>query len=426
DLPRPARGADRAALPRHADVRGAVPAAAGGAAVRRGRRAGAGRDGDRQARRLPAGRHPAVHADGARDGARARDRRPLRRRLRPAAARARRSRHRHRRGLHGVRRDLRLLGGHRAHRRQVRHPADAALRHVAARRLRRGGGRRDAGHPDPALRADGALRLRHRGLGRGAVPGRHRARLDDGGHVRRLGLRHRGPRPRAGRRAAARARGRGHPPLALVPVAAGVRAGRHLLRRVHRDGGGGHRHALRHPRRGAGLPRADPAGLPGRRGGGDAHLLHAADDHRGRGHLRLHADQAAGAAGAGGAGGGVGPDAHRLPGGDDGAAVPARPGAGKLLHHPADHARHPAGDGHARHRQGLVRHPADAQPGDGADQPAGCDEPRGDQGHHWRAAVRGEPEHHAVHADAGPGHGAADRLPWHRALAAAAGGVPGV
>jgi C4-dicarboxylate transporter DctM subunit len=41
-------------------------------------------------------------------------------------------------------------------------------------------------------------------------------RADDGGHVRRLGLSHRGPRPRAGRRAAAGARRRGAAPSPLV------------------------------------------------------------------------------------------------------------------------------------------------------------------------------------------------------------------
>lgn len=47
--------------------------------------------------------------------------------------------------------------------------------------------------------------------------------------------------------------------------------------------------------------------------------------------------------------------AHRLPHRDDGAALPVGPGAGELLHHPADHAGHHAGDGGAGHRQGLAR-----------------------------------------------------------------------
>jgi C4-dicarboxylate transporter DctM subunit len=119
-----------------------------------------------------------------------------------------------------------------------------------------GGGH--ARHPDPALGADGALRLRHRGLGRRAVPGRRVPGLMMAAlFAAWCWLTRAAParRPTSRRRSAPR----GAAPRRLVHLAAGVRAGRHLLRRLHRDGGGGHRHALRHPRRGAGLPRADPA-----------------------------------------------------------------------------------------------------------------------------------------------------------------------
>ena len=62
--------------------------------------------------------------------------------------------------------------GHGAHHRFRGDPADDPLRLQPALRLRRGRRRRHARHPDPAVRADGAVRRRVRHLDRRAVHGR--------------------------------------------------------------------------------------------------------------------------------------------------------------------------------------------------------------------------------------------------------------
>ena len=196
----------------------------------------------------------AVPADGAvRDQGRAQPG-PVPRRQRLVRLYAGRAGDRLGGGLRDVRRDLRLVARHRGD-----HVPGGAARNAPLPLLgravdRHAGGRRDAGHPDPALGDPGHLRRLYRAVDRPSVP----RRPDPGDHRdHRLHDRGRGlcpPVPGSRARGAARLVAReADEPAGNLADGAGLRAGgrRHLSRLVlaHRRRGdrrGGGRAARRH------------------------------------------------------------------------------------------------------------------------------------------------------------------------------------
>ena len=158
---------------------------------------------------------------------------------RPSAGRAG---HGHHLGLGRLRRHLRLVHRHRGHLRQGGVSVDEEVRLLRPAGRRRGGGRRHAGHHDPALDHHGHLRHLHRDQHRQALRGRRHPRAFGRDLAVRGGAVHDLARPAVGTagrallvaRARAGPQGRVGGGRALL-----LRDGRHLRRLLHGHRGRG-------------------------------------------------------------------------------------------------------------------------------------------------------------------------------------------